>query len=922
MVSDKKNEEEKLKPLHNEVRFLGDCLGQVLVEQEGRAFLDLVEWMRKSARELRRRYSPTLEAEILKKIRSLKLDKLTKLIRAFTVYFQLVNLAEEKHRVRRKRDYESQRVPQPGSIEHILQKVKQGKKSWREFEKVFSNLSIELVLTAHPTEAQRRSVLEKIFVIDRLLFEREYHNLTPRELETIDHKICEAITLLWQTDELRRRRQTVLDEVDNGLFYVDEILFEILPSTLLRFRKLTEELFDKKIPFRPFLRFGTWIGGDRDGNPFVTHEVTSEALRRQKDIVLRKYIGTLDQLLEDFSQSLQLVGASKELLNSVQQDAASLKLFAEAMKEKSQQEPYRKKISFMQRKLINTVRMNSLETQRRTAPDETLEAYYGDVRAFEDDLKMIRRSLQENQGEYLVPRIDWILAATDLFGFHFLKMDLRDNSQALEEAASEIVQKAGWIDQPFHSLSWERKVELLKKWIASAPHPELQTLQFSAKTKEILAVFQTMRQLRFRFGQQVGDRFILSMTRHEADIYCLLWLAYETDNKDLMPVPLFETIEDLKFCSRIMSALYQDSLYQKHLARFDRTQEIMLGYSDSNKDGGFLTSNWALYQAQKELTETAKRFGIHQTLFHGRGGTIGRGGGPTNQAIMAQPSGTINSRVKITEQGEVISSKYSNPFIAERNLELVISAVIAATLFHSESSSQMPQWEQIMSELSQTAFQTYRDLVTAPDFMTYFRESTPIDEISRLNIGSRPALRKQAGGLSDLRAIPWVFSWMQSRQTIPGWYGFGSAVDHYLAVKNMAGVSALQAMYQEWPFFKAVVDFMQMSTQKADMHIGRYYAGLVKDEPVRSRLMNLINKEFDSTIQAILLITRQKEILEKTYTLQHSIRLRNPYVDPLSYAQVILLKELRKGNSKQQEELERAVLLSINGVAHGLRNTG
>lgn len=927
-MKDKKSVEQKLLPLHHEVRYLGECLGDVLIHQEGRAFYELVEAIRKLAKELRSGYSASQEAELIKKIRSLSLDKLIKVMRAFTIYFQLVNLSEEKHRVRRKRAYENEKIAQPGSIEHILEKIKHAKIPFRTLEKFLSDFSIELVLTAHPTEAQRRSVLEKIFVIDRLLFEREFRILTPREQEEITRKIREQITLLWQTDELRRRRQTVLDEVDNGIFYLDEVIFEVLPQTLLRFRALIEKAYDKKIPFRPFLRFGSWIGGDRDGNPFVTHKITHESIRRYKDIVLRKYIKSLGRLLEEFSQSVHLVGASKEMLESSEKDKAALPLFAEAMKEKSHHEPYRKKISMVQRKLINTLRLNSLEAQRRTAPDETIEAHYNHPKYFREDLQIIANSLRDNKGDFLLPRLEMLQAALDLFGFHFAKLDIRDNSTAVEEAISEMIEKAGLSPTLYSNLSEEKRVDLLSRLIDEAPHKEIEGLSFSEKTTEMLATFCTVREIQESYGFEACDHFILSMTRGCSDMLAVLWLARETKNEAVQVVPLFETIEDLKHCGKVMEELYRDPAYKKHLDRFGKVQEIMLGYSDSNKDGGFVTSNWCLYRAQKELTDKAKYYGIRQTLFHGRGGTIGRGGGPTNQAILAQPQGTINGRIKITEQGEVISSKYSNPVIAERNLELVLSAVIAASLLEDKGvpkrAARHRQWESVMDFLSEEAMKSYHRLVDGTqEFMQYYIQSTPIHEISRMNIGSRPPLRRQMGGISDLRAIPWVFSWMQSRQTVPGWFGFGAAVDQYLATDGAGGASILREMYQEWPFFKAIVDFMQMSTQKADMHISKHYSGLTENATLREKYFGIIKKEFDATNQAILLITQQKEILDNAYALQHSIRLRNPYVDPLSYAQVILLHELRGGKSrKNREELERAVLLSINGVAHALRNTG
>lgn len=921
---EKKSILEKLKPLHEEVRYLGKCLGRVLMAQEGKGFFQLVESIRKDAIELRRRYSASLEAKLLKKIRSLNDAKLMKVMRAFTIYFQLVNLAEDMHRIRRKRAYESEedRV-QPGSLEDIVEKIERARLSFGKVKKLLSELSIELVLTAHPTEAQRRSILEKIFGLTRLLFAREHHRLTPRETSEIDQKIYERITLLWQTDELRHRRQTVFDEVDNGLFYLDQVLFEVLPATLLRFRRLFEQTYKKKLSFHPYLRFGSWIGGDRDGNPFVTHEVTWEAVRRQKDIVLRKYINRCERLLEEFSQSIHLVGASKKLLRSIEGDLEAMPLFAEAMKEKSRHEPYRKKISMIQRKLINTLRLNSLEAQRRTAPDETIEAFYPTAEALREDMELLCESLKEHKGEYLLSCMEEILAAIDLFGFYFVKLDIRDNSQAVEETVAEILTKMGWSETVFSSLSEEEKVKRLGSLIEKAPHKNLDQSSFSASTQEMLETFRTVRKICEKIDPGAINRYILSMTRGTADVLSVLWLAQETENDKLMVVPLFETIEDLKNAGRVMSALYEDPVYRKHLHGFGMHQEIMLGYSDSNKDGGFLTSNWFLYQAQVDLTETALRHGIRQTLFHGRGGTIGRGGGPTNQAILAQPSGTINGRIKITEQGEVVSSKYANAWIAERNLELVLSAVLAATALNNKPSAKLPRWKEAMEELSEAAFQSYRRLVyESENFLEYYTQSTPIEEVSRLNIGSRPARRRESIRIEDLRAIPWVFSWMQSRQTVPGWYGFGSAFNHYIAMKSMAGLALLREMYQEWPFFRAVLDFMQMSTQKADMHIARHYGGLVTQDSLRETFFGMITQEFEATIQAILSITQQEEILENAYALQHSISLRNPYVDPLSYAQVILLKKLRDPKTRQHEELERAVLLSINGVAQGLRNTG
>lgn len=924
MESEKKLQQEKLKPLRDEVRFLGASLGRVLIAQEGKKFFELVEWVRKTAIRLRLEPTPHLETELLRKIRSLRLPELTKLIRAFTVYFQLVNLAEEKHRIRRKRFYESlsHALPQGGSLEELAQHIKEAGWSRGKTEKTLSQISIELTLTAHPTEAQRRSILEKLFVINRLLFEREIRRLTPRELRANEEKIIREITLLWQTDELRRRRQTPLDEVDNILFYLDTILFDTLPSTLLHFEAELEARTHKKIRIGPILRFCSWVGGDRDGNPHVTSSITYEALRRQKDAVLRKYVECLDRLMTDASQSRELVGASPELLRSIKEDTVALPRFAEAMKEKSAHEPYRKKISFIQRKLINTLRLNSLPEARQAAPDETIEAHYRTVEEFQADLKIIRESLLKHKGGVLAESEFRRLELTvELFGFCFVKLDIRENREVVARAVGEIAKREGWLDRSFSALSEKEKLSSLEKWIGEAPHT-LSRHEFSKETGEVLDTFRTIARANREIDSSAIDTYILSMTREASDLLMLLWLGRETGNQDLHLVPLFETIHDLEEAPRVMEALYRNPIYAKHLQRLAKEQEIMLGYSDSNKDGGFLASNWSLYKAQKSLTEVSRRFGIKQKLFHGRGGTIGRGGGPTNQAILAQPVGTLGGRIKITEQGEVISSKYSNPFIAERNLELVISAVVEASWLRGRALKQERNWEAMIEGLSRESHRAYQALVYKDtDFLTYFRHATPIQEVSSLNLGSRPARRGESERIEDLRAIPWVFSWMQSRVTLPSWYGLGVAVEKFLGTPSPA--AALQEMYQKWPFFQTVIDFAQMSIQKGDLSIARLYAGLVPDRRVRDKIFGLIQREDLRTCRAILEIARQEEILERNYALQNSIRLRNPYVDPMSYAQVILLERLRNsGKENELDALWRAVMLSINGVAQGLRNTG
>ncbi len=928
-MTDKNSLQEKLKPLKIDVKWIGQCLGNVLKEQEGDAFYETVESIRKASIALRKSYTENGQKALIEQLRGLKMPELTKVIRAFTVYFQLVNLVEDRHRIRRKRDYECQPVGvyQRGSLEDIIARIKRAKISPRQIKKILPSICIELVLTAHPTEAQRRSVLERIAAIDRLMHEREYRYLTMRERKDLEDQIQRELTLLWQTEQLRHRKQTVLDEIDNGLYYLDEVLFDVLPEVLIRFQDLLGKAYATQIDFSPFLKFGSWIGGDRDANPFVTHEVTWEALRRQKAHILQKYINRMDELVQEFSQSVHLVGASNELLKSIEDDKKMLPLFAVARREKSLSEPYRKKITFIQRKLINTKRKNLEEQQRQTAPDHTIEGAYQHPEEFKKDLLLIEKSLIGNKGKILTTSIRKLLAAFDLFGFSFASLDIRENSDSIQTVIAEIVEIAKLSEHPFLELNYEGQCKLLHELISHAPHASLQQKKYSENTAEILATFKTIADVRNAVDPCAIGSYVLSMTRGVHDILSVLWLAKECGISDLNIVPLFETIYDLQNCSEIMSSLYQNLSYKKHLKKMGQGQEIMLGYSDSSKDGGFLKSNWSLYQAQKSLTKVAEKFKVQQKLFHGRGGSVGRGGGPLNKAILAQPSGTVNGRIKITEQGEVVSSKYLNPMIAERNLELVISAVLKATILSKVEPKRIEQWESLMEILADSAYGEYRRLVYETEgFVDYFGQSTPLEEISKLNIGSRPPKRRGGNRVEDLRAIPWVFSWMQSRQILPGWYGFGYAFNQTLEKRGPEVLAELQDMYQNWDFFRSLIDFMEMSSQKADMEIARHYANLVEDKDLSRKIFGRIKEEYETTLQAINKIIQQKEILDETPILKHSILLRNPYVDPLSYAQVILIDRLRRKRTKKKspdlEDVERATFLSINGVAHALRNTG
>ncbi len=918
-------EKEKMNPLREQTRWLGGLLGRVLIEQEGKSFFELVEWVRKTAIRLRRNYRPALEKKFIAKLESLSLERLTNLLRAFTLYFQLVNLAEDRHRIRRKRMYETEGLTQPGSLEDLIERLKKANVTAEEFHREVKNYSIELVLTAHPTEAQRRSVLEKVLAIDELLNTGEYHILTPHERETIDQRIYEKLTLLWQTSEIRQRQQTVFDEVENGLFYLDEIFFPVLPPLIERFKKLLAKHYGKSMPVASILRIGSWIGGDRDGNPFVTHEVTWQTIQRQKSAVLRKYIAAMDGLIEHYSQSTNWVNVSQALLDSIEVDEKKLPEFAQSLNERSHFEPYRRKLSFMKRRLINTL----LHSGGAVSSSLPVEAFYANALEFKRDLILLRESMLKYHGAMLVRRINEVLQALELFDFYFARLDVREDASVIRQATAEVADKLLRSEIRFDFMTEGDKVETLRKLISSrlprrqaGKKANWSALDLTPQTVEVLKTFETICRIRKEISSHAIQSYILSMTKWESDVLSVLWLSHLTGNVDLMLVPLFETIEDLKNAPAMMRSLYASPVYIQHLKHLKMSQEIMLGYSDSCKVGGFLASNWYLFEAQKKLATLSREFKVQHRFFHGRGGAIGRGGGPVNQAIMAQPRGTVDGRIKITEQGEVISLKYSDPHMAERNLDLVLSAVLHASLIENKSSEKRETWYAAMSELAELAHKAYRGLVyDDEDFLKYYLNSTPINEVTRMNLGSRPSKRRKTPGIEDLRAIPWVFSWMQSRQTVPGWYGFGSAVESWVK-STPHGLQKIQEMYREWPFFKMVVDFMQMSSQKADMHIAKQYSAMVEDEAIRHRFFEKIEAEYKLTIDLVLRITGQKEILENAFALRHSIRLRNPYIDPLSYAQTILLRRVRKCEGEIPKALERAVFMSINGIAHGLRNTG
>lgn len=864
---------DKWAPLREDIAFLIRLLGDIVHKHGGEKVFHAVEHARKITHALRENFDPKKENEFLNWIRTLDLPTATQTIRAFTLYFQLVNLAEEVHRIRRKRYYENlpDHAPQRGSIEETALHLGSRGITPPEIQKYLNALSIEIVLTAHPTEAQRQTVLNKLLRIALSLIERERTQRTPTEEKEFERRIHGEIEALWQTEEIRRRKITPLDEAENGLFYLDQVLFDRVPRTLLKLEDHLNKIFGRPLHVPACLSLGSWMGGDRDANPFVTHQITYEVARRTRSRILEKYFFAVDDLVARCSLAADQAPPSAELMNSLKRDAKRFPRHAKTLEGRFWHEPYRQKLSFIKHKLQLT------RDGKKT---------YAQAGAFLKDLELVAGALKHAHSS-MADEVKFLIRQVQVFGFHGLSLDIRDNSHAIHTAVQARIQKS-----------------------------------LSPESREVLKTMRGIRQIQDEIDPRSATAYVLSMTRGANDILALLSLLSSAGLRGRVDiVPLFETIDDLRRAHEVMTELYHHPVYRRHLKARGNVQEIMVGYSDSNKDGGFFTSGWELYKAQIELTKAAKKAKIQQCLFHGRGGAIGRGGGPLNQAILAQPPGTLNHRFKITEQGEMIYNKYGNPHIADRNLELILSAMIEAELLRDGEEPHV-EWTEAAQTLSDLSFKAYRALVyDDPNFVVFFEQSTPIHEIQELNIGSRPA-RRQSGStrIEDLRAIPWGFAWTQSRFTLPGWYGLASAIRLWLA-ENSSRLSVLRAMYRKWPFFRAQIDFMEMSAQKADMHIARRYADLVEDEHVREPIFARIAQEHKDLSRLITQITGEDEPLENNSTLQRSIRLRNPYVDALSYCQITLLKAWRS-TGRSQDDLKRAVLLSINGVANGMRNTG
>ncbi|WP_151737329.1 phosphoenolpyruvate carboxylase [Paenibacillus tengchongensis] len=914
--------------LRRDVRFLGNILGEVLVHQGGNELLEIVEKIRETSKSLRSLFLPELHNEFKEMINSLDAENRHQVIRAFAIYFQLVNIAEQNHRVRRKRDYERSagETVQPGSIESAIQELRERDFSPADVHEIMNTMSLELVMTAHPTEAMRRAILDIHKRISDDVMELDNPTLTFREREQLREKLLNEVITLWQTDELRDRKPTVLDEVRNGMYYFHETLFQVLPDVYQELERCLNKYYPGQHWHVPtYLRFGSWIGGDRDGNPSVTASVTEQTLRLQRKLAIREYQRIMRELMQYLSFSTSIVNVTPELLQSIEIDREMINL-EKAKSWHNDNEPYRIKLAYMIAKTHYV-----LDDEKKGTPER-----YAAPEDFIKDLNIIDRSLRHHYADYVADTyIKKLIRQVELFGFHTATLDIRQHSKEHENAMSEILAKMN-IAENYGQMAEEDKIALLEQ-LLNDPRPLTSPYQrYSESTEECLAVYRTVYMLQEEYGKQCITSYLISMAEAASDILEVMVFSKEVGlfHKDndgtvvctLQAVPLFETIDDLHDAPQIMERLLKLPIYREAVRAMNDQQEIMLGYSDSNKDGGVVTANYELRVALKELTAMAEKFDIRLKFFHGRGGALGRGGMPLNRSILAQPASTIGGGIKITEQGEVISSRYSMKGIAYRSLEQATSALVTAAI-----NARLPQsnlyedkWEEIVSRISEVSLKKYQDLIFRdPDFFAYFKESTPLPEVGELNIGSRPSKRKNSDRFEDLRAIPWVFAWTQSRNLLPAWYAAGTGLQSFYDGKE-ENLKILQTMYAEFSFFTTLIDTLQMAIAKADLVIAREYASMGKNEAARTRIFGEIEAEFKLISELILKITGQQDILDNVPVIQESIRLRNPYVDPLSYLQVQLLAELRALREAEGDDAEllREVLLTINGIASGLRNTG
>jgi phosphoenolpyruvate carboxylase len=933
----RQSESDKDAPLIQDIRLLGRLLGDVLKEQEGDVVFNVVESIRQTSVRFRRDLDAQAGRELNLMLKKLTREQTNSVVRAFSYFSHLANIAEDRHHNRRRRAHLlAGSEPQQGSIAFALSRLDRAGVKGSTVRQFLKDALISPVLTAHPTEVQRKSILDAEREIARLLACRDTELTKSEQLQNT--KLLHAnIATLWQTRMLRFTKLTVTDEIENALSYYRITFLREIPGL---YEDIQEELAaqypqgaasSESMP--AYLQMGSWIGGDRDGNPNVNGETMRQALARQSTVAFDFYFDEIHALGAELSISTLMVDVNP-----------ALQALADASPDQSMHradEPYRRALIGMYSRLAATAR--TLDVTHVYRHEIGSVQPYQDSAAFTDDLRILAESLADHHGEALIaPRLGPLIRASEIFGFHLATLDMRQSSDVHERVLTELFARAGLV-QNYAKLTEEEKITLLLDEVSRPRLLASPYVKYSEETQSELEVVHAARDIRQCYGQRAVQNYIISHTESVSDLLEVLLLQKEAGllhlsdegelHADLMVTPLFETIPDLRAAAEIMSRFMSIPLVRKIIAKRGDLQEVMLGYSDSNKDGGFLTSNWELYKTEKQLVALFDTMGVKPGLFHGRGGTVGRGGGPSYEAILAQPTGTVNGHLRLTEQGEIIASKFSNPEIGRRNLELIVAATLEASLTppsHTpQQAKKLLEFESVMQELSERAYKAYRNLVyETADFTEYFFAATPIAEIAELNIGSRPASRKASRRIEDLRAIPWGFSWGQCRLLLPGWYGFGYAVNSWIsqdASTQKKRLSLLRRMCTDWPFFATLISNMDMVLAKTDLAIASRYSQLVPDRKVRNSIFKVIANEHETTLACLALLTGTKERLAKNPHLARSMKNRFPYLDPINHLQVELIKRHRAATAEGRELDERVrsgIHLTINGIAAGLRNTG
>ncbi len=894
----------KENPLRRDVRSLGILLGRVLVEQEGQAFFEAVEQLR---RLLIQHREPTESSELHRNlmdqardlIRCLSLEDAYRITKAFAIYFELTNLAETNHRKRRRRAAHmlAGNVLADGSFRGTLSRLKSAGCSSDTIVEALRQIRVTPVFTAHPTEISRHTIRLKRRRIAGYLERLDRLPLSDDDARECESLILAEITALWQTDEVRLNKPTVNDEIHMGLDYFPMVLFETIPSLFAELEESLQTAYGASADVSSLLTFGSWIGGDRDGNPFVTADSTRLAATMARHVVIEHYIAETTRLITQLSMSTRRIGVSDALTQRLSQYEQQLGEKYSRWKQITAAEVYRHFLEY----LIAKLRFSRNSSKHDHA--------YRSSKEFAADLTLIRDSLNAHHGGRLAELVSPFLKKVRVFGFHLHALDVRQHARVLSEALRELASEGG--STPNRSRS-----------------------ENSTDSAQLLETFRAIAEVKKTHSPNAIRNFVISNTQSEHDMFAVIRLAAlggvsvcgTEDDPGLMPVPLFESIEALRRSPAVMRRVWKSVDFQPLLESWGRTHEVMLGYSDSNKDGGMLTSTWELYKAQHELHEVARECCVNLRLFHGRGGTVGRGGGPTHAAILAQPAGDFSGQIRITEQGEVLSWKYADPVLAEWNLEIMIAACLEEVTMPAAATPEAKQrWHNAMDEMSKDAFAFYRKHIAEnAAVLEYFEQATPTNELEHARIGSRPARRSASRSLDDLRAIPWVFGWMQSRHAVPAWFGVGYALDRF-AARGEATAELLREMMRNFPLFASLVRSVEIAMAKADFAIARLYSNLVREKELSERVFQMLSQEFERTRKLILTVTGQQELLENNSVLFRSVRLRNPYVDPLSLIQVDLLQRKRDGSPRKQNQelsIDYAIGATMNGIAAGLHNTG